>query len=62
MDAPVIRNDDDLTAALRDIDTLWHAEPGSPDGDKRDALVALVSAYEDRHYAIPKVDRSRLNL
>ena len=62
MDEPVIRNDDDLTAALRDIDTLWHAEPGSPDGDKRDALVALVNAYEDRHYAIPKVDRSRLNL
>jgi HTH-type transcriptional regulator/antitoxin HigA len=55
MNVHVIRNDDDLTAALRDIDTLWQAEPGSPDGDKRDALVALVSAYEDRHYAIPKV-------
>ncbi len=55
MDVPVIRNDDDLTAALRDIDTLWQAQPGSPEADKLDALVALVSAYEDRHYAIPKV-------
>jgi len=55
MDVPVIRNDDDLTAALRDIDTLWQAEPGSPDGDKRDALACLVSAYEDRHYVLPKV-------
>ena len=62
MDKPVIRNDDDLTAALWHIDALWQAESGSPDGDKRDALIALVSAYEDRHYAIPKVDRSRLNL
>ena len=35
MNVHVIRNDDDLTAALRDIDTLWQAEPGSPDGDKR---------------------------
>jgi HTH-type transcriptional regulator/antitoxin HigA len=55
MDVPVICNDDDLTAALRDIDTLWQAQPRSPEADKLDALVALVSAYEDRHYAIPKV-------
>ena len=55
MNVHVIRNDDDLTAALRDIDTLWTAEPGSHDGDKRDALIALVAAYEDKHYAIPKV-------
>jgi HTH-type transcriptional regulator/antitoxin HigA len=55
MDVYVIRNDDDLTAALRDIDGLWQAEPGSAYGDRLDALVALVSDYEDRHYAIPKV-------
>jgi HTH-type transcriptional regulator/antitoxin HigA len=56
MDEPVIGNDGELTAALRDIDTLWRAEPGSPDGDKLDSLVALVSAYEDQHFAIPKVN------
>jgi len=55
MDVNVIRNDNDLTSALRDIDNLWQAEPGSKDADKLDALTRLVSAYEDRHYAIPKV-------
>ena len=55
MDVPVIRNENDLTAVLRDIDTLWQAEPGSEDADKLDALTCLVSAYEDRHYVLPKV-------
>ena len=55
MRVAVIRNDDDLTAALKEIGALWLAEPGSADEDKRDALIALVAAYEDKHYAIPKV-------
>lgn len=54
MQVPVIRSDDDLTAALKAIDALWNAEPGSEDGDRLDALVALVAAYEDRHFPIPK--------
>lgn len=54
MQVPVIRSDDDLTAALKAIDALWNAEPGSEDGDRLDALVALVAAYEDRHFRIPK--------
>jgi HTH-type transcriptional regulator/antitoxin HigA len=62
MNVHVIRNDDDLTAALRDIDGLWQAEPGSPDADKLDTLIALVSAYEDRHCAIPKTARNSLSL
>ena len=54
MQVPVIRNDDDLTAALKAIDTLWNAEPGTEAGDRLDALVTLVAAYEDRHFPIPK--------
>jgi len=50
----VIRNDADLTAALAEIERLWGAEPGTEDGDKLDALVALTVAYEDRHHAVPK--------
>ena len=54
MHVKVIRNDEDLTAAFTEIERLWGAEAGSEDGDKLDALVALTTAYEDRHYAIPK--------
>ena len=54
MEVRVIRNDDDLTAAFAEIEALWGAEPGTEAGDKLDALVALTTAYEDKHYAIPK--------
>ncbi len=54
MEVRVIRNDDDLTAAFKEIEALWNAELGTEAGDKLDALVALATAYEDRHYAIPK--------
>ncbi|MDP1736594.1 MAG: hypothetical protein Q8L23_04050 [Caulobacter sp.] len=47
-----IENDDDLTAVLAEIRRLWNAEPGTEDGDRLNALVALTTAYEDRHYPI----------
>ena len=54
MQVQVIRNDQDLTDAFAEIERLWGAEPGSEDGDRLDALVALATAFEDRHYSIPK--------
>lgn len=54
MDVRVIRSDEDLTEAFREIEALWGAEPGTEAGDKLDALIALTTAFEDRHYAIPK--------
>lgn len=54
MQVKVIRNDEDLTAALAEIERLWNAAPGTEDGDMLDALIALTTAYEDKHYAIPK--------
>ena len=54
MEVRVIRNDDDLTSAFAEIEALWGAEPGTEASDKLDALVALTTAYEDKHYPIPK--------
>lgn len=56
MQVRVIRNDDDLSWSLKQIDTLWAAEPGTPEGDRLDALVTLVAAYEDKHHPVPPVD------
>jgi HTH-type transcriptional regulator / antitoxin HigA len=47
-----IRNDDDLTDALRRIDVLWGAAPGTPEGDELDILAVLVEDYETRHFPI----------
>jgi antitoxin component HigA of HigAB toxin-antitoxin module len=51
-----IRNDDDLTVALRAVEELWHSKPGTPDGDRMEVLVTLIQAYENEHYAIPDPD------
>lgn len=52
MDIKPIRIEEDCEAALREIERLWGAEPGTPEGDRFEVLVILVEAYEDQHYEI----------
>lgn len=47
-----IENEADYEAALELADGLLDAEPGTPDGDRYDALVALIEAYEDIHWPL----------
>jgi HTH-type transcriptional regulator/antitoxin HigA len=52
MEIRPIRTDDDHAAALAEIERLWGAEIGSPDGDKLEVLATLVSAYEEKRWPI----------
>ena len=45
-----IKTKSDHRAALKEIETLMAAEPGSREGERLDVLVTLVEAYENRHY------------
>lgn len=56
MDIRPIRNDEDHEAALREIEALWGAEAGTPDGDRLDVLITLADAYEDARWPIPEGD------
>lgn len=56
MDIRPIKTEDDYRAALRDIDGLMMAEPGTPEGDRLDVLATLVEAYEARHYPLDPPD------
>ena len=56
MDIKPIRNEHDYNEALAETDRIFDAEPDSPYSDKLDVLVALVSAYEDKHYDLPPPD------
>jgi HTH-type transcriptional regulator/antitoxin HigA len=47
-----IRNDRDHKAALAEIERLWHAPTGTPNGDKLDVLVTLVENYEERRWPL----------
>lgn len=51
-----IHTDEDHAAALREIEQLWNAEPGTPDGDRLDILFLLVEAYEKEHFPIAPPD------
>lgn len=39
--------------ALRSVEKLLDAQPGTPDGDRLDVLVTLIEAYEARNFPIP---------
>ena len=56
MEITPIRTDADHEAALRDIETLWGAGGGTPEGDRLDVLVTLVEAYEDRRWPLEELD------
>lgn len=56
MDIKPIRTEADYEAVLREIERLFGAKPGTPEGDKLEILVTLVEAYEKQHYAIPLPD------
>lgn len=56
MEIKPIRTEADYEAALEEIERLWEAPDGSPEGDKLDVLVTLVEAYEEKHYPIPPPD------
>jgi HTH-type transcriptional regulator/antitoxin HigA len=56
MGIKAIRTEEDYRVALKEIEELFDAEPNTPDGDRLEALVTLVEAYEAQHYAIPLPD------
>jgi HTH-type transcriptional regulator / antitoxin HigA len=56
MEIRPIRTKADYRAALKEVERLWDADPGTPDGDRVDVLVTLVEAYEATHYPIPAPD------
>lgn len=47
-----IKTEADHKAALREIERLWGAKEGTPEGDHLDILATLVEAYEEAHFPI----------
>jgi HTH-type transcriptional regulator/antitoxin HigA len=51
-----IRSEADYEAALAEVERLWGAGSGTPEGDRLDVLVTLIDAYESEHHAIDPPD------
>jgi HTH-type transcriptional regulator/antitoxin HigA len=56
MNIKPIRTEVDYQAVLAEIEQLFEARPGTPEGDRLEVLTTLVEAYEDANYGIPQPD------
>jgi len=56
MNVRPIRTKADHRWALKEVERLWDANPGTPDGDRVDVLVTLIEAYEEKHFPIAAPD------
>lgn len=51
-----IKTKADYRAALKEIESLMAAKPGTSQGERLDVLVTLVEAYERKHYPLDLPD------
>src|SRR5204863_4345028 len=51
-----IRTKADYKRALADVERLWGAKGGTPEGDRLDVLATLIDAYETEHYPMDPPD------
>lgn len=51
-----IRTEADYDAALSEVERLWGAKSGTPDGDRLDVLATLIEAYEAKNYPMDPPD------
>ncbi len=51
-----IKTETDYQEALKEIERIFDAAPGTREGDRLDVLTTLVEAYEEKHFHIPLPD------
>lgn len=55
-DLKPIRTEADHGRAMAEVERLWGAASGTPDGDRLDVLVTLIEAYEKEAYPFEQPD------
>ena len=55
-DIKPIRTKKDYEASLDEVERLWGAKLGTPEGDRLDVLATLIEAYENAHYSMDPPD------
>ena len=51
-----IRTRRDYETTMKEIEHLWGARSGTPEGDRLDVLATLIDAYESEHHPIDPPD------
>lgn len=55
-DLEPIRSEADYDEALAEVEKLWGAQAGTPEGDRLDILATLIDAYEAKTYPMDPPD------
>ena len=55
-DIKPIRTERDYEAALLEVERLWRAKLGTPEGDRLDVLATLIDSYEQTHHPMDPPD------
>ncbi|MGN8119688.1 helix-turn-helix domain-containing protein [Labrys sp. 22185] len=55
-DLKPIRSEADYEAALAEVERLWGAKTGTPEGDRLDILATLIDVYEAKHHPMDPPD------
>ena len=56
MDLKPIKTETDYRTALKRLEEIFDAKPGSPEGDELEILGLMVDDYENQHYPIEAPD------
>ena len=51
-----IRTEADYEKALAEVERLWGARAGTPEGDRLDIVATLIDVYETEHYPMDPPD------
>jgi HTH-type transcriptional regulator/antitoxin HigA len=51
-----IKTEADYEAALKEVERLFDANPGTAEADRLEVLTTLIEAYEEKHHTIPLPD------
>lgn len=51
-----IKSKRDYQNTLKRVEKIFHARPGTKEGDELDVLVLLIEKYEEEHYSIEAPD------
>jgi len=51
-----VRTKRDYETTLEEVERLWGAKAGTPDGDRLDVLATLIDGYETEHHPMDPPD------
>lgn len=56
MKVKILKTEVEYTEALKRLEVIQDAKPGTPEGEELELLALLIENYEEKHYSLPDPD------